>query len=73
MIYTSREECYTDIYTSLMVGVLVVEDIKYLKNFYEEIEHYECCQGVVDAYIDYEKWRKQDVENSSESSMASEN
>ena len=59
MIYTSKEECYQDILMSLSTGILVEQDIAMLKEFYQEIEHYECCQGIVEAYVDYKKLQKE--------------
>lgn len=58
MMYTSKEECYQDILMSLVSGLLVKEDIRLLKEFYEETEQYECCQGIIDAYVDYEKLQR---------------
>lgn len=63
MIYTTKEECYKDVLTSLMVGMLQEDEVRHLKEFYEEIEHYECCQGIIEAYIEYDRWRKQTVED----------
>lgn len=55
MIYTDKDECYKDILISLTTGVLEEEDLGVLRKYYEEIEHYECCQGIAEAYKDYKK------------------
>lgn len=55
MIYTDKDECYKDILISLTTGVLAEEDLSVLRKYYEEIEHYECCQGIAEAYKDYKK------------------
>lgn len=53
MIYTSKEECYKDTLLSLELGIIQETDVRHLLTFYREIEHYECCQGVVDAFAKY--------------------
>lgn len=58
MIYSSKEECYQDILISLTSGILVAEDLALLRRHYEEIEHYECCQGIAEAYKDYQQLKK---------------
>ena len=60
MIYTSKKECYEDILVGLTSGVIAEEDVRHLKKFYEEIEHYECCQGIIEAFVDYNKFKKND-------------
>ena len=34
------------------------DDIKVIIQHYEDLEQYECCQGILDAYNDYRKTRK---------------
>jgi len=58
MIYTSKDECYNDIFISLSTGVLLEEDLAILRRHYEELEHYECCQGIAEAYKDYQKLKQ---------------
>lgn len=55
MIYTSKKECYEDVLVGLTTGLLQEEELRHLRKFYEELEHYECCQGIIEAYIDYQK------------------
>ncbi len=62
MMYADKDECYQDILMSLTTGLLVPEDIRLLKGFYEETEQYECCQGILEAYVDYKKLQKQDYD-----------
>jgi len=72
MIYASKEECYQDILISLTTGLLVPTDISLLRQFYEETEQYECCQGILEAYIDYEKLRRKSDDDSESSSTSDE-
>lgn len=72
MIYSSKEECYQDILVSLTTGLLVPDDIGLLRKFYEETEQYECCQGIIEAYIDYEKLRRESDDDSESSSTSNE-
>jgi hypothetical protein len=55
MIYSSKEECYDDILLSLELGIIEESDVRHLLEFYKELEFYECCQGVVDAFVAYTK------------------
>ena len=55
MMYSTKDECYEDVFMCLTTGILQVEDLSVLRTFYEEIEHYECCQGIAEAYRDYKK------------------
>lgn len=72
MIYSSKEECYQDILISLTTGLLVPTDLRLLKTFYEETEQYECCQGIIEAYYDYEKLRAKSDDDSESSSTSDE-
>jgi hypothetical protein len=54
-MYSSKEECYRDIYASLSLGILSDDEIRHLLNYYKDIEYYECCQGIVEAYADFKK------------------
>lgn len=72
MIYASKDECYQDILMSLTTGLLVPTDISLLRQFYEETEQYECCQGIIEAYIDYEKLRRESDDDSESSSTSNE-
>lgn len=58
MTYSTKDECYEDVFMCLTTGILQVEDLSVLRTFYEEIEHYECCQGIAEAYKDYENIRR---------------
>jgi hypothetical protein len=57
-MFYKKEECYTDMYLSLTLGVIQEYDIALLVDYYKNLEHYECCQGIVEAYADYKKNNK---------------
>lgn len=61
MIYSSKEECYNDILLSLELGIIQETDIRHLLEYYKEIEFYECCQGVVDAFVKYKENKNEDT------------
>lgn len=52
-MYYSKEECYSDCMVSLTLGIIEEKEIKGLVKYYESGEHYECCQGIIEAYKDY--------------------
>lgn len=52
-MYSSKEECYKDVLASLSLGILSDDEIRHLLDYYKDIEHYECCQGIVEAYADF--------------------
>lgn len=54
-MYSSKEECYKDVLASLSLGILSDDEIRHLLDYYKDIEHYECCQGIVEAYADFKK------------------
>jgi len=54
-MYLDKKECFDDILHSLRLGILHEADIRYLLDFYKETENYECCQGVVDAYVEFKR------------------
>jgi len=68
MKYTSKAECYNDILLSLLLGTLEEQDLRHLRKYYEEIEHFECCQGIAEAYIKFKQILKDEAENNTESS-----
>lgn len=68
MIYADKDECYQDILISLTTGLLEPADISLLRTFYEETEQYECCQGIIEAFIDYEKLRRESYDDQESSS-----
>ena len=67
-----RKSATKDILISLTTGLLVPTDISLLRQFYEETEQYECCQGIIEAYIDYEKLRRKSDDDSESSSTSDE-
>lgn len=54
-MYLDKQECFDDVLHSLRLGVLFEQDVRYLLEFYKETENYECCQGVVDAYVEFKR------------------
>lgn len=57
-MFYKKEECYADMYLSLTLGVIQEYDVALLVDYYKNLEHYECCQGIVEAYADYKKNNK---------------
>ena len=63
MTYSSKEECYRDIYLSLTMGIVSIEDTNDLLAYYRDIEHYECCQGILNALKDFRTVQKEYNDN----------
>lgn len=63
MLYYTKSECYTDTLLSLRLGIVSEEDLRYVLEYYKDIEHYECCAGVVGAYVEFKKEKKQIIED----------
>jgi len=55
MSYLTKKECYDDVLKSLKLNIISYPDKQLLLKYYEEDEDYLCCQGVLEAYDDYEK------------------
>jgi hypothetical protein len=66
MIYLSKKECYNDVLLSLLIGTVEEADLRHLRNYYEETEHYECCQGIAEAYVKYKQIKKDEAKNDSD-------
>jgi len=62
-MYSSKEECYRDIYLSLTMGIVSIEDTKDLLAYYRDIEYYECCQGILNALKDFKEIKKEYNDN----------
>jgi len=54
-MYYSKNECYEDTMVSLSTGIIQEEDVRHLLEYYKDIEFYECCQGLVEAFKDYKQ------------------
>jgi hypothetical protein len=52
-MYHSKEECFSDTLLSLRLGIIQEEELKDLLSYYRDYEHYECCAGVVEAYVEF--------------------
>lgn len=68
MIYIDKKECYNDILLSLLIGTLQEEDLRFLRTYYEELEHYECCQGIAEAFVKYQEIKRDEAKNNTETS-----
>lgn len=68
MIYSSKEECYNDVLLSLELGLIQETDVRHLLEFYKEMEFYECCQGVVDAFVTYNENKNEHTKTTTERS-----
>jgi hypothetical protein len=68
MIYIDKKECRDDILLSLLLGTLEEGDLRFLRAYYEELEHYECCQGIAEAFVEYQEIKKDEVKNNSKTS-----
>lgn len=55
MSYLTKKECYDDVLKSLKLNIISYPDKQLLLKYYEDDEDYLCCQGVLEAYDDYEK------------------
>jgi len=55
MSYLTKKECYDDVLKSLKLNIISYPDKQLLLKYYEQDEDYLCCQGVLEAYNDYEK------------------
>jgi len=55
MSYFSENECYADVFMALSTGIIEETELYLLRQYYEDTEQYECCQGLVQAYVDYKK------------------
>jgi hypothetical protein len=55
MYYQAKEDCREDVLLSLRQGALLISEVKYLIEFFQETEQYECCQGAMEAYNEYKK------------------
>lgn len=65
-MYYTKSECYTDTLLSLRLGIVTEEDLRYVIQYYKDIEYYECCAGVVKAYAEFKSEKKQIIENEKE-------
>lgn len=62
-MYYTKEECYNDTLISLRFGTVEEEDLRHLVQYYRDLEHYECCAGIVEAYAQYKKEIKNATNN----------
>ena len=55
MTYKSKEECSDNVLQSLRTGSLLIVEVRFLVEHFQELEEYECCQGAIEALNQYQK------------------
>jgi hypothetical protein len=55
MTYKSKEECRDNVLQSLRTGSLLIVEVRFLVEHFQELEEYECCQGAIEALNQYQK------------------
>ena len=51
----AKEECREDVLLSLRDGALLLDEVKFLIQYFKDTEQYECIQGAMEAYNEYKK------------------
>ncbi len=51
----AKEECREDVLLSLREGMLLMEEVKFLIEYFKDTEQYECIQGAIEAYNEYKE------------------
>ncbi len=51
----AKEECREDVLLSLREGMLMLSEVKFLIEHFQDEEQYECIQGAMEAYDEYKK------------------
>lgn len=51
----AKEECREDVLLSLREGMLLMEEVKFLIEYFKDTEQYECIQGAMEAYNEYKE------------------
>lgn len=55
MNHNLKEECREDVLLSLRSGALLITEVRFLVEHFQELENYECCQGAIEALNQYQK------------------
>lgn len=55
MTYKTKEECRDNVLQSLRTGSLLIVEVRFLVEHFQELEEYECCQGAIEALNQYQK------------------
>jgi hypothetical protein len=53
--HQAKEECREDVLLSLRDGMLLLEEVKFLIEYFKDTEQYECIQGAMEAYNEYKQ------------------
>ena len=48
--YYTKEECFKDVLASLRANIIDDVELDMIMDYYEELEYYECCSGIKQAY-----------------------
>ncbi len=51
----AKEECREDVLLSLRDGALLLDEVKFLIQYFKDTEQYECIQGAMEAYNEYKQ------------------
>jgi hypothetical protein len=51
----AKEECREDVLLSLREGMLLLQEVKFLIEYFKDTEQYECIQGAMEAYNEYKE------------------
>jgi|14_taG_2_1085336.scaffolds.fasta_scaffold36700_2 hypothetical protein len=56
--YYTKEECFKDVLASLRANIIDEVELGMIMSYYEELEYYECCSGIKEAYEYYKQEEK---------------
>jgi hypothetical protein len=59
-VYLSENECYSDALYCLEANISNINDVIFVLKYYENEEHYECCNGIIKAINEYKNIIKVD-------------
>ena len=48
--YYTKDECFRDVLASLRANIIDEMELYTIMSYYEELEYYECCSGIKEAY-----------------------
>ena len=51
----AKENCKEDVLLSLRQGMLLIDEVRFLIDYFKDTEQYECIQGAIEAYNEYKK------------------
>jgi hypothetical protein len=50
-----KDDCREDVLLSLRDGALLLNEVKFLIQYFKDTEQYECIQGAMEAYNEYKQ------------------